>query len=117
MKAIRIHSFGGPDVLSIDTIDEPNCPNDKVKIKIMATSLNHLDLWIRMGILKNEKDLPLILGSDASGIIVEVGKEISNWSIGDEIVIQPGIFCGECKFCIQDKENYCIEYGIRYRWK
>ena len=112
MKAVRIHTHGGVNVLQCDNITTPICKSDKVILEVKATSINHLDVWVRGGLPGMPIPLPLVMGSDASGIIAEVGQNVSHWKVGDEVVVQPGTFCGECKFCISGKENYCTHYGI-----
>ena len=111
MKAARIHELGIQNV-NIDQINEPVCDPNLVKVKIYATSINHLDLWVRKGIPGIKIDLPFILGSDASGRIVEVGENIKNWKIGDKVIIQPGLYCDDCIYCNSSRENLCIHYGI-----
>jgi len=74
--------------------------------------LNHLDIWVRIGVPRLPMPLPLILGSDASGTIVEVGSQIDNYNFDDDVVIQPGTFCGNCQHCNHGKENYCSKYGV-----
>ena len=74
MKSIQIHSHGDIDVLKINQLSIPRCPDDKVLVNIKACSINHLDIWVREGIPGLPVSLPLIMGSDASGTIVEVGK-------------------------------------------
>ena len=49
MKAVRIHSHGSAQTLQFDDIPEPDCKSDKIKIKIHASAINHLDIWIRNG--------------------------------------------------------------------
>lgn len=110
MKAVRIHEHGGPEVLKWEEIAHPQCPPDKVILKIKATSINHLDIWIRIGF--PGVPLPIIPGSDGSGVIHEAGAEVEGWKPGDEVMIQPGIYCGKCKFCLRGKENYCLTFGI-----
>ena len=112
MKAVRIYNNGGLDVLNYNDISEPYCPINKVKIHIKASALNHLDIWVRNGLPKSHNTFPIILGSDASGIIVEVGDNVENYKIGDDVVVQPGIFCGKCEHCNKGNENYCQDYGI-----
>ncbi len=112
MKAVRIHKHGDRSVLQCDDIDRPVCQLDKVILEVKSTSINHLDVWVRGGLPGLSIPLPLIMGSDASGIIIEVGEDVSAWKVGDEVVVQPGTFCGECEFCSSGKENYCIHYGI-----
>tara|TARA_Y100000590_G_C15685535_1_gene1001479 strand:- start:778 stop:1800 length:1023 start_codon:yes stop_codon:yes gene_type:complete len=112
MKAIRIHSHGDADVLQIDNIPIPVCSSKKVLVEIKAAALNHLDIWVRNGLPGIEIPLPLIMGSDASGIVVEVGSKIKNFEIGDKVVVQPGTFSFDCKFVKKKVENFSPTYGI-----
>lgn len=112
MKAVRIHEHGDLNVLQVDNIKEPICPINKIKIKVKATALNHLDIWVRQGLPGINIPLPLIMGSDASGEIVEVGKNVLNFVKGDNVVIQPGTFDVSSKMALQGKENYSKSYGI-----
>lgn len=113
MKAIQIKKHGDANILECSRIDEPSCPDDKVKVKIKASSVNHLDIWVRNGIPGMNLPLPLILGSDASGIVVEVGKQVScSIHENDEVVIQPGTYDRNCKMAIIGKENFSKTYGI-----
>lgn len=112
MKSVRIHAHGDRSVLRCEDIKRPISQSDKVILEVKSASLNHLDVWVRGGLPGLSIPLPLIMGSDASGIIVDVGGNVPEWNVGDEVVVQPGIFCGECDFCVSGKENYCIHYGI-----
>ncbi|MEE9165908.1 MAG: alcohol dehydrogenase catalytic domain-containing protein, partial [Candidatus Neomarinimicrobiota bacterium] len=110
MRAVRIHEYGGPEVLRWEEIPEPVCPDGKILVEIKAASINHLDLWVRKGLPRTP--LPIILGSDGSGVVTQVGRGAEQWEEGDEVIIQPGTYCGECTFCTRGKENYCKQYGI-----
>ena len=112
MKAVRIHSHGGLDVLKYDSLDEPVCNSNSIKVKIKASALNHLDIWVRNGIPGINIPLPLIMGSDASGEIIEIGSNVNKFNIGDNIVVQPGTFADDCKYVLDGKENYSYSYGI-----
>ena len=72
MKAIRIHSHGSLDSLSIDNIDIPNKSDTHVLVKVKAAALNHLDIWVRNGLPGINIPLPLIMGCDASGDVMHV---------------------------------------------
>ena len=65
MKAVRIHQFGGPEVLTYEDVPDPQPRKDQVLVRVRACSLNHLDVWVRKG-LPGVK-LPHILGSDVAG--------------------------------------------------
>ena len=110
MKAVRIHEHGDVDVIKWEDIDTPFPGPNKVLIDIKAGALNHLDLWVRGGI--PGVSLPLILGSDGSGIVAEKGADVNGFSIGDEVMINPLMFCGECNHCVKGHENLCISMGV-----
>ena len=110
MKAIRIREHGGPEVLQWEKIETAVCTEDQVLVEVRAASINHLDLWVRKGFPGIE--LPLIMGSDASGVVAEVGANVKDWSVGDEVMVQPGTYCGTCRFCNRGRENLCIRFGI-----
>ncbi len=110
MKAVRIHQHGNIDVLKYEDIPIPNIKPNQCLVKIKATALNHLDIWVRKGI--PGVPLPMIMGSDGAGIIEKVGTKISDFSVGDRALIQPLTYCGNCRWCKQNKENYCEKWGI-----
>jgi NADPH:quinone reductase-like Zn-dependent oxidoreductase len=112
MKAVFIYEHGGIDKLMYDDLIHPFCQPDEIIVQIKATSINHLDLWVRSGIPGLQINFPMILGSDGSGRIVEVGRKITEYHVGDDVLIQPGTFCSTCHYCVGGKENYCLEYGV-----
>ena len=81
MKAIRIHSHGGIEVLKVDNISDPQCSEDKIIVEIKASALNHLDIWVRNGLPGINIPLPLIMGSDAAGIVVETGTKVKKFKV------------------------------------
>lgn len=110
MKALRIHSNGGPEVLTWETISDPEPKRNEVCVEIKAASINHLDIWVRKGI--PGLPLPLTMGSDASGIVQSTGNNDSIFQEGDEVIIQPLVWCGSCQFCKTGRENFCRSMGI-----
>jgi len=91
MQAIRIHSFGGPEVLKLDEIDLPTVAADEVLVKIAAASINPVDYKIRNGGYPRvtQADLPITLGRDLCGVIDRVGASTS-LGRGDEVFVMLG---------------------------
>lgn len=93
MKAVRIHEDGGPEVLRYEEVDDPVPGPGEVLVALRAASLNHLDIWVRRGLPSVPK--PRILGADGAGTVVELGEGIDWFSVGDRVVINPGIPHGD----------------------
>jgi NADPH:quinone reductase-like Zn-dependent oxidoreductase len=110
MKAVRIHQFGGPEVLTYEDVPDPQPRKDQVLVRVKACALNHLDLWVRKG-LPSVK-LPHILGSDIAGEIVETGEYVSGSKPGQRVVVAPMHFCGHCPKCLAGLQNQCREFTV-----
>ena len=110
MKAVRIHEFGGPEVLKFEDVPEPQLRKDQILVKVQAVALNHLDLFIRKG-LPGIK-LPHINGSDVSGTIAEVGEYITDLKAGQRVLLAPMTFCGVCPACTAGQQNLCPQFSV-----
>jgi NADPH:quinone reductase-like Zn-dependent oxidoreductase len=111
MKAVRIHEYGGPEVLKYEDIEVPTPRADEVLIRVKACALNHLDLWIRQGMPK-VKTLPHILGSDNAGEVAAVGDLCWRVKPGQRVLIAPGVSCRQCEFCVSGLDNQCRQYTL-----
>ena len=91
MKAIRIHEFGGPDVLRTDNIAVPAPADDEVLVKVYATSINPIDWKIRKGAsqAKFPVTLPFTLGWDVSGVVEQKGDNVTGFEVGAEVYSRP----------------------------
>jgi 2-desacetyl-2-hydroxyethyl bacteriochlorophyllide A dehydrogenase len=112
MKCIRIHEHGGIDRLVQETVPTPTIAPVDVLIQVKATSVNHLDIWLRRGLPGVKFPLPLIPGVDAAGFVVEAGSEVHHVKPGDRVVVAQGISCGHCKHCLDGNDNLCKEYNL-----
>ena len=89
MKAVRIHEDGGPDVLVLEEVPDPAAAAGEVLIRVHASALNHLDVWIRKGLPSVPK--PRILGADGAGVVEALGEGVTGFEPGQRVVINPGI--------------------------
>ena len=110
MKAVRIHEFGGPEVLRYEDVPDPKPRKDQVLVRVKACAMNHLDIWVRKG-LPGVK-LPHILGSDIAGEIVEVGEYVTGFKPGQRVLLAPMHFCNHCAKCIAGLQNQCREFTV-----
>jgi NADPH:quinone reductase-like Zn-dependent oxidoreductase len=110
MKAVRIHQFGGPEVLTYENVPDPQPRKDQVLVRVRACALNHLDLWVRKG-LPGVK-LPHILGSDIAGEVAAVGEYVTGFKTGQRVLLAPMHFCGQCAKCVGGLQNQCREFTV-----
>jgi len=86
MRAIVIHSYGGPEVLKLEQVARPEPADDEVLIRVVAASLNPVDVAIRKGYLvKLVGNFPLIPGMDAAGVVEKVGNKVTKYKAGDPV--------------------------------
>ena len=95
MKAARIHSFGPPDVVVVEDVPMPSPGPGEVLVRVMAAGVAAWDAIIRKGESKVSPQPPLILGSDLSGVVEQVGPGVTGFAPADEVygVTNPQ-FCG-----------------------
>jgi NADPH:quinone reductase-like Zn-dependent oxidoreductase len=112
VRAVVIERHGGPEVLRVGEVPTPEPGPGQVRVRVVAAALNHLDLWVRRGIPEMELALPHVPGADGAGVVDALGPGVEGWSPGDEVYIQPGLFCGRCEFCRRGEESTCIRYRL-----
>jgi NADPH:quinone reductase-like Zn-dependent oxidoreductase len=112
MKAIIFAQHGGPEVLKPAEVADPQIKADEALIEVRACALNHLDVWVRNGLPGIKIPLPHILGCDVAGVVREVGELVTWVSVGDEVMVQPGVSCGHCAECLAGHDNMCDDYDI-----
>ncbi len=89
MKALVFDEYGGYDVLQWKDTEDPKAGPNDVVIEVKATAVNYNDIWGRRG-APQEVPLPHISGSDAAGIVVDKGGEVTTHSVGDEVLVHCG---------------------------
>ena len=93
MNAIILRELGGPEKLALEAVPDPAPGPGQALIRLHAAALNHRDAWIRKGLYAGIK-LPIILGSDGAGEIVDVGAGVDRSRIGSHVVINPSLDWG-----------------------
>ncbi len=89
-----------------DTPPPPPPGDGEVQIRIKAVALNHLDLWGFRGMAFAKRQLPLVVGAEASGEIAAVGGS-TNFKAGDKVVMYGAMTCGRCVACREGRDNLC----------
>lgn len=112
MKAVAIVEHGGIDGLRYMELPDPQPGAGEVVIKVRACALNHLDIWLRLGIPAYRLSLPHVPGSDVAGEVVAVGDGVTNVQVGDKVIVNPNLTCGECEWCRMGEDSMCQSFGI-----
>ena len=85
MKAVRIHEFGGPEVLRYEDVETPAPGPSQVLVRIRAAAVNQVDVAVRRNSFPTPKQPPKTLGSDGAGIVETVGSDVTGVAPGDEV--------------------------------
>jgi NADPH:quinone reductase-like Zn-dependent oxidoreductase len=118
MKAWRIAEHGGNEVLKRVELPLPEPGPMEARVRVEAVGLNHLDVWARKGVPGHKFPLPLVPGSDVSGVIDKLGPGAAEvlkrdgLAVGTSVVLNPGISCGRCEACFSGFDPLCPHYGI-----
>lgn len=85
MKAVRIHAFGGPEVLRIEDLPDPEPSEGEILVRVLASSVNPVDYKIRNGDHAKPEQLPIAMGRDIAGVVERLGTDASGFAVGDRI--------------------------------
>jgi len=81
-----------------------------VRVRVVASALNHMDLWLMQGMPKPH--VPHVPGCDVAGVIESIGALVTTVAVGDEVVVNPAVACGHCRQCLGGDSALCAEFGI-----
>lgn len=112
MKAVYFDHHGPLDVLHYGEVERPTPGPGEVLLQIKAAALNFNDIWARRGLPRVRIPMPHISGTDAAGVVVAVGPEVSHVSVGQEVITYPVRSCRRCPACLAGEEVFCREMQI-----
>ena len=91
MNAMVVTKLGSPDVLQLQTVDDPVIKPNELLIEVDASAVNPVDCKIRAGNMDDRVKPPLVLGFDVSGIVREVGEMVEGFDVGDAVFASPSL--------------------------
>lgn len=94
----------------LEVVDMPPPPPPgagEVQIRVSAVALNHIDVWGFRGMAFAKRKLPLVVGAEASGEIAAVGEGVTNFKVGQPVVMYGALTCGHCRACREGRDNLC----------
>ena len=117
MQAVQIFAHGDPSVLQVVDIPRPAPQAGEVLARVLAVSLNHLDLWTRRGMPGFKVGFPRILGCDGVGEVVELGEGVAaaraDLRVGTRVLLEPGYSSGTSAHDLAGNDHLSDDYGVR----
>lgn len=114
MQALTIDAHGGLDQLRFrEAIVPPLLPESgAVRVRLLAAALNRLDLWTINGLPGVTITPPWILGADGMGVVAEVSADVTSVRVGDRVLLNPGLSCRRCEYCLKGEHPLCIRFRL-----
>jgi len=112
MKATLFHTHGGPDVLKYADFADPQPKPGEVLVRLHAAALNRVDLFVRKGWPGLKLEYPHIPGADGAGEVSALGENVADFQIGDRVVINANLGCGDCEACRSGQDNLCRNWHL-----
>ena len=106
MKAVYLTGHGGNEVVSIGDRPMPERRTGEVLVRLHAATLNRVDLYMRDSGAGITHTLPQIMGIDGAGVVEAVDEGLG-LSVGQRVLLYPGVTCGHCEFCMRGQEVLC----------
>ena len=112
MKAAVFYQCGDASQIQIADVPEPRLGPGQALIRVQASAFNHLELWSLHGPADESYHFPMWTGSDISGVIAQLAPDVSGWSVGEAVVVNPSLSCGTCSRCLEGVVSQCDDYDI-----
>lgn len=112
MRAAFIREHGTLDAIRYGELPDPIPGPGQVRVRLRAAALNRLDIFVRNGIPGIPVTLPHVMGSDGAGVIDSLGPGAGRNREGDPVVLNPGIHCGDCEFCLRGEHSLCVTFHL-----
>jgi NADPH:quinone reductase-like Zn-dependent oxidoreductase len=112
MKTTLYRQHGGPEVLEYSDFPTPEPKPGEALVRLHAAALNRMDVMVRNGWPGLKLDMPHINGADGAGEIVTLGKDAKGLEVGERVVINANLGCGECDYCLSGWDNMCRNWHL-----
>ena len=112
MKAAYLTGHGGNEVVAVGERPRPERRPGDVLVRLRAATVNRVDLYMRDSGAGITHALPLIMGLDGAGVVEEIDADERSLSVGQSVVLHPGIGCGRCEFCLRGRDTLCTSMRL-----
>ena len=112
MKGLYFKEHGEVDVIQYGEVPDPAPQPGEVLVRVKATAINHLDIWVRRGWPGLKLAMPHWAGADVAGVIAALGEAVTGWEVGQRVVVDPGINTVEDEFTRRGEDSISPGYHI-----
>ena len=112
MKTTLFRQHGGPEVLEYTDFPTPAPKPGEVLVRLHVAALNRMDVMVREGWPGLKLELPHIDGADGAGEVATLGEGTTGFEVGDHVVINANLGCGECNYCLSGWDNMCRNWHL-----
>lgn len=106
MKALVISK---PSSARVEEVPYPEPGQGEITVKVERAGICGTDSHIFDG--EYAACYPVIPGHEFSGVVDQIGREVEDWETGDRVIVDPSLFCGQCRFCLTGRTNHCETFG------
>lgn len=113
MRALTLVAHGGPEQLKVQELPQPTITSpNQVLVRVRAAALNRLDLFIAAGLPGSALQFPHVVGSDGAGLVEQTGAAVRRFRVGDRVMINPTLSCGDCPACGEGEHSLCARLRV-----
>ena len=115
MRACVLTATGPNASYKLEITEVPDAPAPQagdVRVAIKAAALNHLDLFVAGGLPGSGPRFPHVVAADGAGVVESVGSGVTAVRPGDRVLLNPGISCNTCEFCLAGEQSLCVGYRL-----
>ena len=112
MKGLYFQEHGEVDVIQYGEVPVPAPQPGEVLVRVQATAINHLDIWVRRGWPGLKLPMPHWAGADVAGVITALGEAVTGWEVGQRVIVDPGINTVEDEFTRRGEDSISPGYHI-----
>jgi len=112
MQAVQFTEHGDVDVIEYGEFPDPAVGREDVLVDVKAGALNHLDVWTRRGLPGIDLEMPHVPGSDAAGVVEEVGDDVTRFEPGDHVAVLAGVSGGDDEFSRKGDPTLAPDFHI-----
>jgi NADPH:quinone reductase-like Zn-dependent oxidoreductase len=112
MKGLYFQEHGELDVIQYGEVPDPALQPGEVLVRVRATAINHLDIWVRRGWPGLKLAMPHWAGADVAGVIAALGEGVTGWEVSQRVVVDPGVNTVEDEFTRRGEASLSPGYHI-----